>query len=263
MCEMVMLGEDIPKQLKSNGLKCYPGMEESDDEDLDAMSESYDMQMGTTTEILCEKCSFLIFLARFTDSATFTHQIWNSVTEHVPTLLRGWKKWIWTEKNLPQLNISSGIKIQEIYRWRNNPKCSSAKILGKKSPEPKKDILYCPNSWKSLRFCFATPSWNMQDSTAMYAAPLANFTTKFNIYSSLNQIFVERSHKIDSHMFPSIFQAQIGVPVRKYRIFMCMLPKEERSYPLQVVVLATTKVQEFIGLICHKYASEHPDHPLK
>lgn len=46
-CEMVMLGEDIPKQLRSNGmLQCYPGMEESDDEDLDALAESYDIQMG-------------------------------------------------------------------------------------------------------------------------------------------------------------------------------------------------------------------------
>lgn len=43
---MVMLGLDIPKHLKSNGMKCYPGMDESDDEDLDAMSESYDIQMG-------------------------------------------------------------------------------------------------------------------------------------------------------------------------------------------------------------------------
>lgn len=42
-----MVGEDIPKQLKSNGmLHCYPGMEESDDEDLDGLVESYDVQMG-------------------------------------------------------------------------------------------------------------------------------------------------------------------------------------------------------------------------
>jgi len=48
MCEIVMLGEDIPKQLKENGtLQCYPGMEDSDDEDLDALAESYDIQMGT------------------------------------------------------------------------------------------------------------------------------------------------------------------------------------------------------------------------
>lgn len=58
-------------------------------------------------------------------------------------------------------------------------------------------------------------------------------------------------------------QAQVGVLVRKYRIFMCMLPKEERMYPLQVVVTATARVLDFIGLICYKYASEHPDHNLK
>lgn len=48
---MVMLGENIPKQLKANGtLQCYPGMEESDDEeDLDALAESYDIQMGMYT----------------------------------------------------------------------------------------------------------------------------------------------------------------------------------------------------------------------
>lgn len=44
---------------------------------------------------------------------------------------------------------------------------------------------------------------------------------------------------------------------------MCMLPKEERTYPLQVVVMATARVLDFIGLICYKYASEHPDHNLK
>lgn len=58
-------------------------------------------------------------------------------------------------------------------------------------------------------------------------------------------------------------QAQVGTPVRKYRIFMCMLPKEDRMYPLQVVVTATARVLDFIGLICYKYASEHPDHNLK
>lgn len=44
---------------------------------------------------------------------------------------------------------------------------------------------------------------------------------------------------------------------------MSMLPKEQRMYPMQIVVVATAKVQEFIGLICYKYASEHPDNPLK
>lgn len=60
-CEMVMLGEDIPKQLKSNGmLQCYPGMEESDDEDLDALAESYDIQMGTFFFLKIKKYFFFM-----------------------------------------------------------------------------------------------------------------------------------------------------------------------------------------------------------
>lgn len=51
--------------------------------------------------------------------------------------------------------------------------------------------------------------------------------------------------------------------MRKYRIFMCMLPKKQRAYPLQVVVIMSAKVQEFIGLICYKYACNHYDHTLK
>jgi len=58
-------------------------------------------------------------------------------------------------------------------------------------------------------------------------------------------------------------QALVGIPVRKYRIFMCLLPKEQRLYPLQVVVTVSARVLDFIGLICYKYASEHPHHTLK
>lgn len=62
-CEMVMLGEDIPKQLKSNGmLQCYPGMEESDDEDLDALAESYDIQMGTSFFLKIKIKKYFFFL---------------------------------------------------------------------------------------------------------------------------------------------------------------------------------------------------------
>lgn len=61
----------------------------------------------------------------------------------------------------------------------------------------------------------------------------------------------------------NLLQAQVDIPIRKYRIFMCMLPKEDRMYPLQIAVIATAKVLDFIGLICYKYATEHPNHPLK
>ena len=44
---MVLLGEDIPKQLKNRGvLQPYPETEDTDEEDLDNLAESYDIRMG-------------------------------------------------------------------------------------------------------------------------------------------------------------------------------------------------------------------------
>jgi hypothetical protein len=60
MCEMVMARDDIPKDLQNNGaLYTYPGIEDSDEEDLDALADSYDIQMGKDTIIL------QMFLCRF------------------------------------------------------------------------------------------------------------------------------------------------------------------------------------------------------
>jgi hypothetical protein len=60
-----------------------------------------------------------------------------------------------------------------------------------------------------------------------------------------------------------LFKAQIGVPTRKYGIFLTMLETAERNYPMHVVVLAQAKVQDLIGLICWKYTLEHGQHKLK
>lgn len=42
--------------------------------------------------------------------------------------------------------------------------------------------------------------------------------------------------------------AQIGIPTRKYKIFLTMLPEEHRNYPMTVCCIATAKIQELIGL---------------
>lgn len=42
-----MAGDDIPKHLKKTfPTECYPEMDDSDDEDMDPMSESFDIRMG-------------------------------------------------------------------------------------------------------------------------------------------------------------------------------------------------------------------------
>ncbi|XP_065166756.1 stress-activated map kinase-interacting protein 1 [Atheta coriaria] len=57
--------------------------------------------------------------------------------------------------------------------------------------------------------------------------------------------------------------AQVGIPVRRYRIFLTMLPEEQRNYPMTIVCIATAKIHELIGLICFKCSTVHGDFQLK
>ncbi|XP_061512456.1 stress-activated map kinase-interacting protein 1 [Anopheles gambiae] len=50
----------------------------------------------------------------------------------------------------------------------------------------------------------------------------------------------------------------IEVPVRTFKVFVPALPEEQRAFPLPVCVLATAKIQEFIGLICYKCTIANP-----
>ncbi|XP_031844317.1 SAPK-interacting protein 1 [Nomia melanderi] len=191
-CEIVMVGEDIPKQLKSNGmLHCYPGMEDSDDEDLDGLVESYDVQME------------------------YSHRERSN-----------------TAKRLEKMDLERKKAAKVNIKWEHNPAMSLSqqselfqrKDFRKKTGQPSKRHSLLS---EQLEKCPNLP----QNPFMEYA-------------------------KFDG-------SAQVDIPIRKYRIFMCMLPKEQRTYPLQIVVVATAKVLDFIGLICYKYANEHPDHQLK
>ncbi|XP_029670981.1 target of rapamycin complex 2 subunit MAPKAP1 [Formica exsecta] len=196
MCEIVMLGEDIPKQLKANGtLQCYPGMEDSDDEDLDAMAESYDVQMDME----------------------FSHRQRSNTAQRLEKM---------------DIERKKAAKVKHV-KWEHNlnavtptdqSELFQRKDFRKKAPVKKGQSLLS----EQLEKCPNLPQNSFKDYV-----------------------------KFDGNV------CSIGIPVRKYRIFMCMLPKEERMYPLQVVVTVTARVLDFIGLICYKYASEHPDHNLK
>uniref|UniRef100_A0A182NUN0 Uncharacterized protein n=1 Tax=Anopheles dirus TaxID=7168 RepID=A0A182NUN0_9DIPT len=53
------------------------------------------------------------------------------------------------------------------------------------------------------------------------------------------------------------------VPTRTFKIFVHALPEEQRAFPLQLCVLATAKIQEFIGLICYKCTVVNPEVELR
>lgn len=47
MCEVVMGGENLARQMSVSKYDCYPGVEESDEEDeMDVMGQSYDLHAG-------------------------------------------------------------------------------------------------------------------------------------------------------------------------------------------------------------------------
>lgn len=196
MCEMVMLGEDIPKELRTNGiLQCYPGMEESDDEDLDALAESYDIQMNME----------------------FSHRQRSNTAQRLEKM---------------DLERKKAAKIKHV-KWEYKPNLFSLAEQSK---------------------LFQRKDFRKKDITV-------------NKRHSLLSEQIEKCPNLPQNPFTEYAKfdgnAQVGIAIRKYRIFMCMLPKEERTYPLQIVVVATAKVLEFIGLICYKYATEHPNHNLK
>ncbi|XP_052893629.1 stress-activated map kinase-interacting protein 1 [Anopheles moucheti] len=50
----------------------------------------------------------------------------------------------------------------------------------------------------------------------------------------------------------------IEVPIRSFKVFVPNLPEEQRAFPLPVCVLASAKIQDFIGLICYKCTIANP-----
>lgn len=58
-------------------------------------------------------------------------------------------------------------------------------------------------------------------------------------------------------------KASVGVATKKIDIFLTMAPKEDRAYPMAVVVVATAKIQDLIGLICWQYTVEMREPPLQ
>ncbi|EDW02679.1 stress-activated map kinase-interacting protein 1 [Drosophila grimshawi] len=53
--------------------------------------------------------------------------------------------------------------------------------------------------------------------------------------------------------------AQVGMPTKRINVYVNMLPEPERNYPLKICVLATAKIIEVIGLVCYKTTLQYTD----
>lgn len=57
--------------------------------------------------------------------------------------------------------------------------------------------------------------------------------------------------------------AHTGLPSKKILIFLTMMDEKQRSYPMEVVILNTARVQDLIGLICWQYVNQKKNPDLK
>ncbi|XP_057669959.1 stress-activated map kinase-interacting protein 1 [Diorhabda carinulata] len=56
---------------------------------------------------------------------------------------------------------------------------------------------------------------------------------------------------------------QVNIPTKKYKIFLTMLPPQQRNYPMPVCCVANAKVQDLIGLILLKFSYNYGTSNLK
>ncbi|KAE8742580.1 hypothetical protein FOCC_FOCC011874 [Frankliniella occidentalis] len=198
MCEMVMQGENLSKKLiSSTKFDCYPGEDDSEDDDMDAMGQSFDIQSDldfgghrarSNTAARLEK------MDREKKRAAKTKHIkWESA----PAAL--------SKSEMAEVFQEKDLKIE------SKPELKAGKSLLAQQLEK------CPNL--------------PQNPFQMFA-------------------------KCDG-------SAHVGVKVKKYGIFLPLLPAPDCNYPMTVIVLAAAKVQDLIGLILYKCTIQHPNQKFK
>lgn len=57
--------------------------------------------------------------------------------------------------------------------------------------------------------------------------------------------------------------SQTGIATKNLNIFLSMLPENQRNYPMKICVAATAKIQEVIGFICYKCNILNPEIQLE
>lgn len=221
MCEAVMLSDDLPNRyieackarrdtpqiahtskshyhLRSavdENYEWYPGLDHSDDEDLDPLSQSYDIQMDQ-------------------DYGLRKHnQNTSQKSDKMDTNKRRASKVRSVLTNVPALTNS---EIDELFTRRTDFK-PNQQANGKDAGEASESLL-------------------AQKLEEVRRKPV----NKFQIYA-----------RFDGN--------QMSVPTKTFKIFLTMLSKEQQNYPMEICVVASARIQEFIGLICYKCSITYTD----
>ena len=198
MCEMVMQGENLSKKLVSTTkFDCYPGEDDCEEDDMDAMGQSFDIQ---------------------SDLEFGAHRARSNTAARLEKMDRERKR---------------AAKTKHI-KWEGASVTLSKNELAE---------AFQPKDLKALQ------DSQLQRGTSLLAQQLKQFP---NLPQNPFQIYA----KCDG-------SAHVGVKVRKYGIFLPLLPPPDCNYPMTVIVLASVKVQDLIGLILYKCTILHPNHKFK
>lgn len=121
-----------------------------------------------------------------------------------------------------------------------------------------------------------TVSWKEGQKSALSAEDLSNVFAKREVKPAKNkavtvsqlsrQLEESRGKPNNPFLEYSKFEGEAyqgTCPTKKLKIFLTMLPEEERAMPMIVTVLGTACVQDLIGLIMYKYTNEGLQPPLK
>lgn len=186
----------VPRGISLESFYCYPGLDDSDEEEMDSLSQSYEIQMD--------------------QDIGFHRQRSN------------------TAQKLERLEIAR----RKAARIRNI-KCES---IVHRSEAGEDDNLFVRKDVRQEA---------VNDRTSVLSRQLETYPT------------VPPNKFLDYAKYDGTLQTE--VPTKMFKIFLMMLPEghQQRSYPMQVCVTATAKIQDFIGLICYKCSLAHPDVSLR
>lgn len=208
MCEALMLSDDLPSKYAllcknqvedcsmsggSNSLAdfyFYPGLEQSDDDDLDPIAQSYDIQMDQNIGFHRQRSNTAQKLEKMNLARKRASRIKIVKCDEIaPAISNDEKETLFIKKEMVTVNPAALIS-----------------RLGQ-------ELQQCTVENRNKFFQFA----------------------RFDGTAHLNSL------------------------TKKMKIFLGMLPPHQRNYPMDICVISTAKIQEFIGLICYKACIAMPE----
>lgn len=182
------------KQKNFEDFYCYPGLDDSDDEEMDTLSQSYEIQMD--------------------QDIGFHRQRSN------------------TAQKLERMDIA---------------RRKAAKV-------------------KNIKYECAVQRSDEKDDELFVRKDVSR-ETKSEVGMSLLAQQLENFPKMPQNKFIEFAKydgtSQTEVATKIFKIFLTMLPENQKAYPMQVCVIATAKIQDFIGLICYKCSLAYPEVGLR